>query len=268
MKKPILVLVGVTGVLSGCATNGFKQFYNDQTGGRDLTKEHVVIPTGKPRLLSGTDPQKDSQTMAEDGYEMLGHSSFTGPAEDPANALIFGETIHAEVVVVYSHYTHTVSGSIPITTPTTQTSYSTANATAYGSNGTAVNIYGNGTTTTHGTETRYVPYSIDRYDQGALYWIKAKPPVFGVRVSDLSEVKRRELASNKGVEIITVIKGSPAFNADFMRGDVVKRINGQDVVLADGYYEMISKFAGKTVVIEGLRDGKSFKKSLRLNDPF
>jgi len=261
MKYLILFLI----VLSGCASNPYKKFYNDQTEGKELLSLPVIIPTEKPRMIQGTDPKESYKEMTREGYLMLGYSEFHGAISDEEDALSFAEKIQAEVVVVFSKYTGTKSGSVPIMMPTTQTSYSTGNATLYGSNGNTYNAYGSGTTTTYGSQTNYMPFSVDQYDQGAQFWIKGKPRTFGANAQDLSEERRKEISSNKGVELALVIKGSPAFKADFFEGDVIKKIDGKEIGTIQEYSETLASLKGKNIEIEFIRAGKQLKKLVQLN---
>lgn len=262
--RTIFALLTVA-LLSSCASNPYKDFYADNTKGKDLSTLPVIIPSEKPTLIKGFDPMEDSKKMTREGYLMLGYSSFHGAYQDTSDALDFAEKIKAEIVIVYSKQTGTKSGALPMTMPTSQTSYSSGNATLYGSNGNTYNAYGSGTTTTYGTQTNHIPFSIDQYDQGAQFWIKGKPSIFGAYAVELTEEKRKEISSNKGVEIAAVVKGSPAFNADFLEGDIIKKINKSDASTTSDFNNLIESNAGKTVEIEIIRSGKTIKKSVELN---
>lgn len=211
-----------TCLVTACTTNGYKNFYRDQTGGVPLNQLPVIIPTGEPRLVSGSLLDKDIETMQEEGFYLLGYSSFNGPIQDSRDALDFAKTIRAEVVIVYSTYRNSVTSALPVSTPTTHTSYT----------------YPYGTTTTYGTQTSYVPYTVERYDQSATYWVSGKPSIFGLIVKDLSDEKKQEIESNRGVEVDVVIKGSPAFNSDFLKGDVIKSLNGSEIPDMSAYYKL------------------------------
>jgi hypothetical protein len=67
-------------LLAGCANpNPFVQFYQDRTDGTDLTKSPtVVLPTGEPKMFQGADKETDYQRMLENGYSLVGFSSFNG----------------------------------------------------------------------------------------------------------------------------------------------------------------------------------------------
>lgn len=251
--------------LVGCASNPYKEFYNDNTEGKELNTLNVIVTGLEPKVISGNNPDEDYKKMIEDGFAMIGYSSFTAGGIDQNDAVKFARDLKADIVIIYSKFLNTVSGSMPISTPTTQTTYSTANATAYGSNGTYANAYGSGTSTTYGNQTNYVPFSVNRYNHGAQYWIKAKPPIFGVTYKDLSEEKRQEISSNKGVEIEIVIKNSPAFIADFLVGDIIKKMNDIEINQKEDFSNAITTLAGQKVSVELLRNGKNIKKTVTMN---
>ena len=83
------------------------------------------------------------------------------------------ERVGAQVVLVSSQYTHTVTGAIPLTVPTTSTTTSSGSATAYGAGG-SVTATGTGTSTTTGSQTVLMPYSVQRADFGAVYFARVK----------------------------------------------------------------------------------------------
>ncbi len=111
-----------------------------------------------------------------------------------------------------------------------------------------------------------MPYSVNRYDYFASYWIKLKPPVFGVHVRELSPELKQKIGSNKGVVVIAVEKGSPAFAADILRGDILKRIGNQEVLDPKTFSETTSQYAGKKVTVIFLRDGKELTKEILFNE--
>jgi hypothetical protein len=160
MIRAILLLTIL--VLTACATNPFVRFYQDRTGGIDLAKSHrVVLPTGEPKVFQGSNPETDHQRMLEDGYNLIGFSSFNGANVNASDALIQAKSIYAEIVLMYSKYTGTRSGVLPLTIPDTRTSTTTLSGSAFGTGGYG-SFYGTANTTTYGTQTTYIPYSADR----------------------------------------------------------------------------------------------------------
>ena len=260
--KHLVLLVAL--LMIGC-TNPFVKFYQDRTGGIDLTRSPLVhLPTSEPKLFQGSDPKGEHQRMLENGYKLVGFSSFNGATINIRNALPQAKTVHAEMVLVYSKYTGTDSGVLPFTLPDTQTSTTTLSGSTYGSRGYGT-FSGTARTTTYGSQTVYVPYNVDRYDCLATYWIKIKPPILGVYVQDLAPEIRQSIGSNKGILVTAVIKNSPAFRADILKGDVLRRVGHVDLYDPKGFAEIIARFEGQKVIFEILRDGKEFQKEIQLD---
>jgi hypothetical protein len=266
--------------LCGCATNPFKQFYINNVGVVDAAAlPYVVLPLGDPAVSPGTDIKQDCDKMLEHNYTLLGFSSFNAAGASLEQLLEQAKSVNAAEVIFYEKYTSTVSGNIPLTLPDNQTSttyesgsvngsgsvygnYGTNNYSGYGS------YNGYSTTTTYGTKTTYIPYSIDRYDYLATFWIENKSPVFGINTANLSSELRKQIESNKGVVTLYVIEGSPAFNNDFLKGDILKRINDEEIIDKISFAKLIKKYAGQKVNISLIRDGKKLNKKVTLNSSY
>ncbi len=118
---------------AGCA-NPYSKFYNDYSGGINVAENpDVIIPVGKPKLIQGSNVEADSLRMLENGYLLLGASNFNAGAINQNTAIDHARKVYADTVVVYSQYTNTASGSVPLTVPNTQTSY--YSGSIYGSGG-------------------------------------------------------------------------------------------------------------------------------------
>ncbi len=247
-------------ICSGCL-NPYSQYYTDHTGGQNvLLNAENVVPYVEPQLREGFESDKDAKEMWENGYGLIGISSFNGPEINQKQAIAQAKNVHAEIVIVYSQYTSTETGNVPITTPTTQTSYTSGNI--YGTGGMA--NY-SGTTTTYGTQTTYMPYSVQKYDYYASYWIKMQPPSLGICFEDLTDELRRKIGSNKGVCITIVMKNSPAFRADLLNGDIVRKIDEIEVIDSTHLKEMIATRKGQLIKLEIFRDGQTITKEIQTN---
>lgn len=265
MKLPLLI---ASLVLCLACKNPYTDFYHDLTKGADVSKV-AEIPTGDPTIYRGQNYDNDYIQMSENGYLLLGYSSFNaGNNVNKDSAINHGKKIKAAVVLLYDpKYTGTNSGSVPLLMPNNTTTYSSGSATAYGSGGT-VNVYGSGTSTTYGTQVVNMPYNVNRYDYGATYWIKDKRPiVFGVEWRDLTPAEKTQIGSNKGARINIVLKQSPAYRADFMRNDIVKKIDNFEIMDASDAQRIMSSSAGKTVIVELLRSGNVKTIEVVLNSP-
>lgn len=244
----ILVLLLLTGCL-----NPYAQFYNDRLVGQPIQDFPQLIPhTGEPELFRGNDVTGDAQILVERGYQMIGYSSFNAGLTDISLLNSHARSLHASVVVFYTKYTETVSGSIPLTLPDTKTSKTTHSGNIYGAGGSA-SYSGSSTTTTRGDKTYYIPYSVNRSDYVATYWVKSKLLALGIQFDDLPNDVRQRLQRNRGSIITAVINDSPAFMADLLREDVIIRVGDQDITNSQSLSNAIEEYQGNRVEIEYIR---------------
>lgn len=286
MKKNIGIFLLCLSLM-GCATmNPFNKFYQDRTGGFDVsTNPLCVLPTEEPKIYSGNDLDLDYQNMMENGYGLLGFSSFNASEVNKGQLINQAKKVKAEVVIFYSKYTNTISGSIPLTLPDNKTITTNKIGTASVSGNMSGNIYGSGdrvsyygrdatsgvysgssTTTIYGTKTTYIPYSENRYDYFTSYWIKMKKPIFGVMTIDLTSEQRMKIGTNKGACVKIVVKKSPAFMADIFKGDIITKINDDEVMDAGNLNTVVSKYIGKKVVVTIIRDDKTLTKEVQFSE--
>jgi len=243
-------------VLQGCV-NPYTRFY---TPADLVTSTQFVPSTGEPKVIRGGNREADDLAMMESGHRLLGYSSFNSGSVAEDGAVDQAKTLGAAVVVVYSRFTHSVSGSMPLTLPSTENSTTTVSGMAGGRP-----VYGTATTTTYGTTTTHIPYTVNRSDYIATYWGKLPPPVFGAFVREPKPEERRQIGSNTGLLITVVVKGSPAFSADLFRGDVIKSIAGTPIRDLQDFSSTLSRSAGQAVDLTILREGKEFQKTVHLN---
>jgi membrane-associated protease RseP (regulator of RpoE activity) len=261
MKIINLLLIFSILVLSSCQ-KPYSQYYHDISHGADISK--YIEVTTEPKLFTGNDVKTDVIQMIENNYVLLGYSSFYGRKFNENQAIDQAKKVKASMVIVYTKYRDTISGYAPLILPDIKTSLTNVTASAYGSSGYATG-YGTGTTTSYGTQTMYIPYNIDRFDQGATYWAKRnKLPILGAFPNDLSPDLKRSIGSNKGILVIAVIKQSPAYQADIINGDILKKINNNDIDMSN-YQSILRENAGKKVTISIIRNGKEITKEILLN---
>jgi len=259
MYKKCLLVIGAL-LLAGCA-NPYKQFYTDNTGGMDFFKNgYAILPSNGPQLMRGGNQDEDAQKMMEDNYVLLGYSSFFGREFKESLAIAQGKEIHADVVLLYMNFKDTQSGNMPLVLPDTQTS------TTQGTGVVGMTPYsGSFTTTTYGSRTMYMPFNVNRYDYLAWYWVKRRVPLLGIIPRDLTAEERKKIGTNKGIFIAVTVKNSPAYKADVFKGDIIIKIDDEDVLGAKEFLEFIKEKAGKKVVLTIVRDGNQLTKEIQLS---
>lgn len=259
----IAILLCVT-LLGGCASNGYREFYHELPGAQDALANRANPPPEEPKIdrLAGRFQDVASQYLRA-GYVPIGYSSYNGPSGDEDEALDQGQEVGADIVVLMSpRFTETVRSSIPIVTPTSQTTYTNSNATVYGSGGSA-NIYGNSTSTTYGTRTTYVPVTTQRFDFEAVYLVKRRYS-FGAQFDALTDEDRIRLQSNKGVRIVQVVNDTPAFEADILVGDIVLAVNDRSVSSPETFREILQNISGQRLALKIIRNGEPLMKIVQI----
>lgn len=256
-------ILGIAIALVGCATTApYSSFYRGEPDGRTLPG--YADEPSSPRIVTTTDHKKDLDDYMRRGYTVLGEVAFsTGSPVDERDVIAQAQKVGASLVLTANKYTHTVNTAIPMTVPTTSTSYSTGSATAYGAGGTTT-AYGNTRTTTRGTATTYVPISVDRSQYNAVFLARTKPRL-GLYVEDTSDDTKRRIGTNTGIVVTIVIQGSPAFASDVLPGDILMAINGDPMLSTESFGEALEKVAPQgPVTLQLLRDGRPVEKRLQL----
>lgn len=240
-------------MLLGACANPYGEFYSPNS-----VPSFMLSPySGKTILVTGTTFDQDYERMFQDGYLPLGHSSFNGAEVSEDGALVQAKLVGADAIILYRSYTNTRTGTTTLTTPTSQTSYHSG--TVYGG---GISGGYSGTSTTYGTQTTYIPYSVDRYDYGVSYWRRARQGGFGATFVDMTADERRKVGSNKGAVLRFITRGKAAFEADFLPGDVIKRVNQTLVIDTHSIVVLLNSNLGKTVEFVLWRDGNLIEKTV------
>jgi hypothetical protein len=273
MRKLVIEWILVALALGGCAltrdeaVNNYANFYKPEAW---ATAEAISTVRagpwmGSPQVVPvATWDTNIASAYARQGYVLIGSSGFTsGRPESDQDAINLGTQLRADLVVILSpEYKGAVTANVPITTPAATTSYTNGNATAYGSGG-PVMAYGNSTTTIYGTSTTYVPMTVQRSAYGAGYFVK-KHYRFGALCRDLTDAERQEMQTNRGAYIVNVVDGTPAYESDFLPGDVILSLDGQLANGFAGFSELVNASRGRTVEIALVRGGKRLSKRVSI----
>lgn len=264
----IALILVFASALCACAS-GYKQFYVPADG---ATPEAIAaLRTGPAPAMPAIErsapgnPDEIIVAYARRGFVMIGHSSFnSGQNESESSALDQGKTVGADLVLVINpQYTGSVTTSVPLTTPTNNTAYTSGTATAYGPAGT-VTAYGSATTTVHGTTTTYIPMTVHRSDYTAVFFVKQRFNL-GAFVRNLEDAERQALQTNQGVVVLTVVDNTPAFYSDILAGDMIMTIDGVTVTTQELFIQILESRRGSQVRIMLKRNGQKIEKLVQLN---
>jgi membrane-associated protease RseP (regulator of RpoE activity) len=247
-------------LLSACASNPFGKFYTDVTVtvSPEMVASRLEPPSGSTLIYSGSDPKQDTITSYEQGYVLIGYSSFVGAIHVTKEELMAqAKKVGADLVIFYSQYSHTETGIAPVPTYHSGT---TATTNFYGAySGSAV------TTTSGSFGIGYIPYQAGVYNYGATFWRKGKPPTLGVIPAALPDDLRKELQRNTGILTLAVVNDSPAFMANIIVGDVIIKIGDTELTSIGDYPKILQSYKGKDVPVTYIRDGKEATVNVQMN---
>lgn len=205
--------------LAACAT-GFEEFYESTASDEDFSNRFEHSSEAPEIVASYGDISETVLKMFERGFGLVGYSAFNGPIEKSKKALSKAEEVGATKVVILSEYINTVNGTLSIPSSKHVTTYHSGTVSTYGNGGSTYGGY-SGTSTSYVPTTSYIPYSVARYDQTALFFAALKPSCLGIMVSEPSEAEKRMVGTNKVVIVTAVRQGSAAYHADVLSGDLI-----------------------------------------------
>ena len=259
MKPLVLVLL----VLLAACVNPYQKFYQGVADAR--TQPTYLASTQPLQVYSSSDFNRDGLELLRRGYSYIGRSAFNAGMNRVSEGQLReqAERVGAQVVLVASQYTHTVSGAVPLTLPTTSTTTASGTATVVGSGGSA-SIYGSGSATTYGSQTVVIPYSVDRADFAALYFVKTRMNL-GLVVVPLEDSVRIRLQTNSGVRVLVVVEGTPAFGADVLPGDVLLQMGDDRVQSREHYSQLVDRYKGQHITLRLDRGGHQVLKEVTLS---
>jgi hypothetical protein len=264
-RASVLCLVIVSSVVFTSCANPYRKFYHHRQISREASTS-IIPSTTEPEVYSGRDLDKDWVAMTENGFALLGYSNFNGPVQSFEKAKEQGRDVKAAVVLVYSKYSHTVTGAIPYTIQNpSQKVVTNSSGNVYGTDGGTASYSGTSTATVPGGYTTHsIPYSIRRFDQFASYWVRIKPPRLGMAFRELRSDEHAVIGRNHGLYVTAVMKGSPAFKADFFRGDIIIAIGDREIVDPASFYKAVEEYTGQEVTIVFIRNSKEQSAKVRL----
>lgn len=187
--------------------------------------------------------EDDNISMLENGYDMMGSSGFEG-GDVPADlALAHGKAIKADVVLVYSKYGSAKSANSKMEM--------IREAVKSGKALTEKDMANEPTV----------------YKYYASYWAKLPTPTLGVHVIKLvpKSGNVEQATEVPGLQLLAVIKESPAAKAGLMRGDRLLKLNNVVLEKPEDLTSTVRQLKGKTVNIQFVRDDVEQTATVQLN---
>jgi membrane-associated protease RseP (regulator of RpoE activity) len=97
----------------------------------------------------------------------------------------------------------------------------------------------------------------------AHFYVRFKLP-FGASFRDLRAQEREQLGRDGGVEIGSVVSGTPASRANLIAGDFVLELDGQPIADRAAFQNLLKRSAGRSVTLTIVRNGETLKRMVRL----
>ncbi len=259
MIRTVLLVLLSSILVTGCASNPYNQFYNEevntQVHANNLTllgkKEDPYI-----QQVAYSDINAVRDQYLSEAYVQVGYSSFYGDDFDYSYAKSQAKKIGATVVIVAKEYKDTTQSQGVLVLPDYQTTTVTGNV-----GGTNFNAFG----TTNSTKTQTYTVNHRNFDQIGVFLAKLKKlPKLGVNWINLDNETRQMIGTNKGLRVVTIMNGTPAFDNDLLVGDIILSINGSkpsNIEQGNALVREIDK--GEVAKFDVFRNGKVITKNIQ-----
>ena len=187
--------------------------------------------------------EDDNISMLESGYDMMGSSGFEAGDVAADLALAHGKSIKADVVLVYSKYGAAKSASSKMEM--------IREAAKTGKELTEKDMADEPTV----------------YKYYASYWAKLPAPTLGVHVIKLVPKTNdpEEATEIPGLQLLAVIKDSPAAKAGLVRGDRLLKVNNVKLEKPEDLTATVRQLKGQLVDIHYLRADTEQSTKAQLN---
>lgn len=235
-----------TCLLAACASTGKPM--QEQPSTNPYAKSYVshmaasnTSSNAEPQIYRGQDQLEDYQRLLEEGYDMLGYSSFEAGDITPDLLTEQAKKIHADLALVYVKRSGRVPPSVKLDQAKSRAQSDNINPDA--------------------PRGELRNFDKEFYSYFASYWIKLPMPVLGVHVKQDREAGFPE----KGLEVIAVIKGSPAAAAGLQQGDTLLRLGDVELSKPELLTQAAQRYAGQQTEIVFSRLGNEQRQTVTLN---
>lgn len=223
--------------------NPYVQNYYAQHNG-----SNVSVSGNPPTILVGKDKEADNITMLEQGFDLLGSSSFQAGDVSPSLLEVHAKQIGAEQALVY------------VSKVSEKTAASRAKELREIAKKNGGSVDEADIKATAGTQYNYY----------ATYWFKLPTPLLGLHVIKLkagqghSDQEEAALL-DKGLKVVAVIHDSPAQVAGLQRGDIILSVADTPVEQAEMLSKTVVAHQGEPVKIAYVRKGVALQTTAQLN---
>lgn len=229
LKLALMMTVLTTSHAIRAEDNPYATHYEAQNQGN----LHSLQANPEPQIFSGTRRDQDNINMLENGYDLMGASSFESTEVPAEQAVIHGRTIRADSILVYVKK----AGN---TTPASR-----------------MEVIKEAAKKGQALTEKDMAVDPAKYRYYATYWAKLPPPLLGVHVIKLvprqsgqEEGRTEKTLKSDGVRVIAVIHGSAAEKGGVLRGDQLLSINQEKVDDAAQLSSLVRKYRGKAVKLQ------------------
>lgn len=191
-------------------------------------------PAG-PKIYRGRDKEADYRSMLENGYDLIGYSSFEAGDVPPERLADQAKQAKADMVLVYTQLVGNTPASIKMQRlrdamlKKKQGGIATEDAPAEGQADTDAK---------------------ELYSYFASYWVKLAPPLLGVHVNGPDKN-----GNAPGLPVVAVVRESPADKAGIVDGDVLTKLGEVSLDKPETLTKAARQYAGKTVPVSFSRGG-------------
>ena len=214
--------------------------------------QQPAAPSAAPKAFRGGNREADYQRLLEDGYDMLGSSSFQNADVDPQMFVELAKKVGADLALVYPTSLTEVPAALKLQQAKARTKAEAK--TRKEMEGEEFRIEKDAPT---GELIGLVSHFYEYY---ATYWVKLPAPLLGLHVNEQPASEEAP-----GLPIVAVIKGSPAAAADLRKGDIVLKIGEVETKTGDALVKEVHANAGKKIEITFLRDDRLMQVDVQLN---
>lgn len=207
---------------------------------RNLAQSSLKPNNEAPHIYLGKSKEDDYQSMLENGFDLLGYSSFEAGDVPVSQLAEQAQKVKAETVLVYTERTAQTPSSIKLQQMKEQQ-----------------RIAANPELAKMGK-----PLFTEQanYAYFAAYWAKLQTPIIGVHVKGPSSDE-----ASKGLSVQAVINDSPAQLAGLQVDDLLLSIGEIAMVTPEALLKASQRYAGQLVEVAYEREGKPAKVSVKLN---